>query len=199
MSKGEATRKMILERSAPLFNQQGYFGVSLSDIMRVTELEKGGIYNHFASKEQIALAAFDYAWELVQQHTHKALADKKHAVDRLYAFAAAFLDLADGSLLPGGCPIMNAAIDSDDTFPALRERARKAMDIWQSSLHRIVSRGIERQELAPTTDADAFSTLFISTLEGAVMLSKLYSDLSYIHYAIAHINACIDAIALPRS
>ena len=95
MGKGEATRKMILERSAPLFNQQGYVGVSMSDIMRVTELEKGGIYNHFASKEQIALAAFDYAWELVQQHIRVVLANKKHAVDRLYAFAASFLELAD--------------------------------------------------------------------------------------------------------
>jgi TetR/AcrR family transcriptional regulator, transcriptional repressor for nem operon len=197
MSKGEATRQMILERSAPLFNQQGYCGVSLSDIMRVTELEKGGIYNHFASKEQIALASFDYAWELVQQRTGQALSGKRHAVDRLYAFAAAFLDLADGSLLPGGCPIMNAAIDADDTFPALRERARVAIDAWRASLQHIVNRGIERQELRQTADADAFATLFISTLEGAVMLSKLYGDLRYIHDAIEHIKSCIDAIALP--
>ncbi len=198
MSKGETTRKMILERSAPLFNQQGYSGVSLSDIMRVTDLEKGGIYNHFTSKEQIALAAFDYAWELVQRHTREVLADKKHAVDRLYAFADAFVDIADGSLLPGGCPIMNAAIDSDDTFPALREHARAAMDIWRSSLHRIISRGIERHEISPAADADAFSTLFISTLEGAVMLSKLYNNLIHVRRAIAHIKMCVDTIALPR-
>ncbi|HEY0754579.1 MAG TPA: TetR/AcrR family transcriptional regulator [Ktedonobacteraceae bacterium] len=198
MSKGETTRQMILERSAPLFNQQGYAGVSLSDIMRVTELEKGGIYNHFTSKEQIALASFDYAWELVQRHTRLALADKKHALDRLYAFAAAFLDLANDSLLPGGCPITNAAIDADDTFPALRARARMAMDVWRTSLQRIITRGIEREEILATTDADAFATLFIATLEGAVMLSKLYSDLRYIHHAIAHINSCIEAIGLPR-
>ncbi|SRR5258707_18498 len=198
MSKGDATRQMILERSAPLFNQQGYFGVSLSDIMRATELEKGGIYNHFASKEQIALASFDYAWELVQKRVGQVLTGKKHAVDRLYAFAEAFLDLANGSLLPGGCPIMNAAIDADDTFPALRERARAAMDVWRASLQRIVSRGIERQELRPTADADAFATLFISTLEGAVMLSKLYGDLRSIYYAIEHIKSHVDALALPR-
>lgn len=189
---------MILERSAPLFNQQGYSGVSLSDIMRVTRLEKGGIYNHFASKEEIALASFDYGWELVQQHTRHVLADKKHAIDRLRAFAATFLDLADGSPLPGGCPIMNAAIDADDTFPALRERARQAMDVWQASLQRIIKRGIEHQEIRPETDIEAFTTLFISTLEGAIMLSKLYDDLLYIRHAIAHINTCIDAIALPR-
>jgi len=199
MSKGEETRQMILERAAPLFNQQGYAGVSLSDILHATDLKKGGIYNHFASKEQIALASFDYAWNLVQEHTRQALADKKHAVDRLYAFAAAFLDLADGSLLPGGCPIMNAAIDADDTFPALRERACNAMDVWRASLHRILKKGIERQEIRPGTEIDSFATFFISTLEGAVMLSKLYGNPVYLHHALAYVNARIDSIALPRT
>ena len=59
MSKGEQTRERILARSAQLFNRQGYSGSSLSDIMRETGLEKGGIYNHFSSKEQLALEAFD--------------------------------------------------------------------------------------------------------------------------------------------
>ncbi len=43
MSKGEQTKERILERAAQLFNQQGYFGSSLSDIMHETGLEKGGI------------------------------------------------------------------------------------------------------------------------------------------------------------
>lgn len=197
MSKGEQTRKMIVARAAPLFNQQGYFGVSLSAIMRVTELEKGGIYNHFASKEEIALASFDYAWELVREHTRKALADKAHAIDRLHAFTDAFMDLADESLLPGGCPILNTAIEADDALPVLREKALAAMDNWRESLHRIVQKGIARQELRPETDADAFATLFIATLEGAVMLSKLYRDLLYMRQAIEYMHAYIDTLALP--
>lgn len=197
MSKGEVTRRMILERAAPLFNQQGYAGVSLSDIMQATKLEKGGIYNHFTSKEQIALDSFDYSCVLVDQHIRRALADKKHAVDRLYAYASIFLNLADGSLVPGGCPILNAAVESDDSFPALRERARKAMDDIRANLRRITTKGIERQEFRPEADVETFIMLFVSTLEGAVMLSKLYGDLRYIHQAIAHIHASIDAIALP--
>jgi len=30
--------------------------------MEATGLEKGGIYRHFASKQQLASEAFDYAW-----------------------------------------------------------------------------------------------------------------------------------------
>jgi len=82
MSKGTQTRTMILERSAPLFNQQGFFGASLSDIMHATGLEKGGIYNHFASKEQLALEAFDYAFSLHQQRVTNLLAGKRHGASQ---------------------------------------------------------------------------------------------------------------------
>src|SRR6266480_5374711 len=83
MSKGEQTREMILERTAQLFSRQGYFGSSLSDIMHETGLEKGGIYNHFESKEELALEAFDFAVELVSQRMRLALAGKINAIDRL--------------------------------------------------------------------------------------------------------------------
>src|ERR1700753_1685032 len=63
MTKGGDTRREIVEKAAPLFNQKGFEGTSLSDLMRVTGLQKGGIYRHFSSKEELAGEAFDYAWQ----------------------------------------------------------------------------------------------------------------------------------------
>ena len=62
MRKGEQTRQEIIRKAAPIFNQRGYHGAALSDLMKATGLEKGGIYRHFDSKEQLAAEAFDYAW-----------------------------------------------------------------------------------------------------------------------------------------
>ena len=61
MRKGERTRQEIIRRAAPVFNQKGYDGAALSDLMGATGLEKGGIYRHFASKQALAAEAFDYA------------------------------------------------------------------------------------------------------------------------------------------
>ena len=60
LRKGEATRRLILERAAPVFNQRGYAGASMSELVEATGIEKGGIYNHFGSKEDLAVEAFDY-------------------------------------------------------------------------------------------------------------------------------------------
>jgi TetR/AcrR family transcriptional repressor of nem operon len=181
MSKGEQTREMILERTAQLFSRQGYFGSSLSDIMHETGLEKGGIYNHFASKEQLALEAFDYSVSLVKQHTRATLAGKTHAVDRLLGVITVFKDMVDDPPLAGGCPILNTAIEADDAQPALRERAQRAMDSWRETIHRIVAKGIARQELRPDVNSDALASLLISSLEGAIMMSKLYGDSVHIY------------------
>src|SRR5260370_38097521 len=64
MRKGEQTRREIIRKAAPIFNQRGYDGAALSDLMRATGLEKGGIYRHFESKQQLAAEAFDHAWTL---------------------------------------------------------------------------------------------------------------------------------------
>jgi TetR/AcrR family transcriptional regulator, transcriptional repressor for nem operon len=192
MSKGEQTRERILAQAALLFNQQGYFGLSLSDIMRETGLEKGGIYNHFASKEQLALEAFDYAIGLLDQRLRLALAGKTNAVDRLLAFLMYFQSFAEEDPpLIGGCPILNTAIEADDAYPVLRDRARSAMDDLRSTIQRIITKGIARQEIRPDVNPDICATILIATLEGALMLSKLYQDPVHIFRAVEYITTYI--------
>ena len=196
MSKGEETRERILARSAQLFNRQGYFGASLADIMRETGLEKGGIYNHFSSKEQLALEAFDYAYGLVQQRIRQALAGKLNAIERLQAIVSVFQGIAEDPPVAGGCPILNTAIEADDANEVLRDRARAAMDDWRSTIQRIVNKGIERQEIRPGINVDEVATIFITTLEGAIMLSNLYKDPIHMNRAADHIVRYIETIKL---
>jgi len=196
MSKGELTRERILARSAQLFNRQGYYGASLSDIMRETGLEKGGIYNHFASKEQLALESFDYAYGLVQLSMRKALTGKLNAIDRLYAIVTVFQAIVENPDVPGGCPILNTAIEADDGNEALRSRAQSAMNNLRSTIHRIVNKGIERQEVRPGVDADEVASILIATLEGAVMLSNLYKDPIHMRRIAAHMERFIETLRL---
>jgi AcrR family transcriptional regulator len=192
MRKGEETRVMILARVAPLFNQQGYFGSSLSDIMQQTGLEKGGLYNHFASKEQLALETFDYSYAMVDQRIRAALSGKKHAIQRLSALLSYFQDLVNDPPIPGGCPILNTAIESDDAQPALRDRARAAMDELRSTVRRILSKGIERGEVRPGVDIETWASVMVATLEGAVVLSRLYQDPVHMQRAVAYVQHCIE-------
>jgi TetR/AcrR family transcriptional regulator, transcriptional repressor for nem operon len=195
MSKGEKTKEKILHQAAELFNQQGYAGSSISDIMRVTGLQKGGIYNHFKSKDELALLAFDYAIAQIREHYRVALKSKRHAIERLQAIIDVFRSYVDNPIIKGGCPLLNTAIESDDTHPALRDRTQQAMNSWRDMICRIIQKGIERSEIRSGVDADEVATILIATLEGAVMMSKLYGDSIHLERAINHLNKYLKSLS----
>jgi AcrR family transcriptional regulator len=191
MSKAQATKAHILDQTAALFNRQGYAGSSMADVMRVTGLQKGGIYNHFRSKDQLALEAFDLAAQLTQQRFMGALKGKRHAVARLMAMLSVYGRFLADPPVEGGCPLLNTAIDSDDTHPALRERTQRAMDAWRSLIERIVHKGIARGELVSTADPATVATILIATIEGGIMLSKLYDDPAHLARALTHLETYV--------
>lgn len=189
MSKAQQTQHHILEQSAALFNKQGYAGSSMADVMRVTGLQKGGIYNHFSSKDELALAAFDFAVQQMQMRFLGVLKGKRYALDRLMAILSVYETLLENPPIKGGCPLLNTAVESDDTHPALRERTQIAMTNWLNLLQSIVQRGIDRGELQPTIDPEIVATVLMATIEGGVMLTKLYGDSIYMQRSIAHLKA----------
>ena len=186
VTKGEATKERILMRAARLFNEKGYFGVSVTDLLRATGLGKGGLYNHFESKEKLALEAFDYSLRLHRVRFDQALAGKNNAADRLLAIIDVIRSSATDPPVPGGCVVMNTAIESDDALPALRERARKAMDSWRRLVRRTVELGLESGQIQPGVNPEETASLLIGSLEGGVMLSKLYRDPVHVMRAADH-------------
>lgn len=192
MTKGQQTKETILRETAQLFNRRGFFGAALSDVMAVTGLEKGGIYNHFKSKDDLAIQAFEYAVDLVRREITLAVKEKKHSVDRLKALITVFRREAEGFPLAGGCPVMNTAIEADDAHPILRARAQKAMDEWHHFVQRTVQRGKEKGEIKPGVNGEMLSFILISTMEGALMQSKLYGHLKPIDKAMSYLNEYLE-------
>jgi len=197
MRKGEQTRQEIIRRAAPIFNQRGYNGAALSDLMKATGLEKGGIYRHFSSKEALAAEAFDYAWgETLNARIHD-LDTISNTVDRLKQLVANFVERR--GIIPGGCPLLNTAIDTDDGNPVLRERARKALRGWRSYVVSIISAGIKAREIRPKVDAKEVATLIISSLEGAIMLYRLERNEQALHGVQAHLDDYLETEVRVRS
>jgi TetR/AcrR family transcriptional repressor of nem operon len=192
LRKGEQTRREIIRKAAPIFNQKGYDGAALSDLMRATGLEKGGIYRHFESKQQLAAEAFDYAWKLAIDTRFEGTQEITNSVDRLKQIVLNFRDRRAG-LVPGGCPLLNTAIDSDDGNPQLRAKARKALSWWLDRLQSIAKEGQERGEVRSDVDSAKLATLIASTLEGTLMVSRLQRKDGPLGLACRHLEEYLEA------
>lgn len=191
MSKGEQTRQAIIRKAAPIFNQRGFEGAALSDLMRATGLEKGGIYRHFESKQQLAGEAFDYAWQLALDARFGEAQKILDTVDRLKRVVLNFRDRRAG-LVQGGCPLLNAAIDSDDGNPALRTKARRAFGSWLGRLQSIIEEGQERGEIRSGVNPADLATLIVTTLEGSLMLERLQRTPEPLNIACRHLEEYLD-------
>ncbi len=154
-------------------------------------VEKGGIYRHFESKQQLAAEAFDYAWKLAIDTRFEGTRDIPNTMDRLKLFVRNFRDRR-GRLVPGGCPLVNTAIDSDDGHPQLRRKACRALDYWLDRLQSIAEEGKQRGEVHSAIDSAKLATLIVSTLEGGLMVSRPQRRDGALDFACRHLEEYLE-------
>ena len=190
LTKGELTRRKIVEAAAPIFNQYGYEGSSLSALMGATGLKKGGIYRHFASKEKLAAEAFDYTWQAAWNARVSHVDEKANGIDKVKQLIANFVE--HRSPVPGGCPVLNTAVDTDDGNPVLRARVAKALRSWLGHLQAFVEQAQEQRNARPDVDPKGVATIIVASLEGALMMSRIQRSDEPLRRVQSHLNEYLD-------
>ena len=192
MSKGTETRKRIIERAAPLFNRKGFEGCSMQDIVKAVGLEKGSLYGHFSTKEELAVAAFEYAWSETSGARLARMDTVTNAIEKLKIHVENVVSLPQ---FPGGCPLVNTITDSDDGNPALKKIARDALRGWRLHLQNIVKEGQERKEIRAEIEPEEVGAVMISLLEGAMAFDRLDKKSGFLEKAGGHIKLYLDTLA----
>ncbi|KPV58419.1 TetR family transcriptional regulator [Paenibacillus sp. A3] len=191
MRKGEKTRQHIIEKSAELFNRKGYAGSSIQDIIQVTGLTKGGVYRTFSGKDEIALEAFDYASRILIEKFLKATEKAETAIDKVMAVCTVYEDPVNHPPIEGGCPLLNTAVEADDGYLPLREKAVAAHGKFTAFIQSILNEGVTTGELSSALDTEAFASFVVSSLEGGVMASRLTRNNKHIGFVIQQIKLVI--------
>ncbi|TKC05381.1 TetR/AcrR family transcriptional regulator [Pedobacter polaris] len=180
MTKAERTRAFIIEKTAPIFNKKGFAGTSLNDITAATGLTKGSIYGNFANKDEVALAVFDYNFERANAGISQQIAGQKDAESKLLVYVSAYTDFFNTQCEQGGCPVLNTAVEADDTHPKLRKKAAAAVLAWKNKIVAIINDGIANKEFRSEVNASQMALTMIAMIEGAIMISKLLNDKNHI-------------------
>ena len=192
---GSKRRLAILASAAPIFNRRGYAGTSIADILAATALEKGGLYNHFASKEALALETFDYAYGQVSAYFADALAGVESGLPRLRAYIDAFERYCERPVVDGGCPVVNACVEADDALPFLRERVSKAFHEMRGLALRNLRRAVEKGHISEAADCERAADFLVASLEGAVVLSRGMHSRTHMRNVAASLREWLEGIA----
>jgi len=179
MSKAEKTRQFIIEKTAPIFNTKGFASTSLSDMTDATGLTKGSIYGNFADKDEVALACFDHNHRTVRDTINKEMALRASFRDKLRVYLDVYSGKGKFSLVPGGCPILNTAIEAADTHPALKTKAAEAIEAWKQKIISLIEAGKAKKEFNTATDPEQAALSIIALLEGSIMIRRTVGQPAY--------------------
>jgi len=171
MTKGEETRQMIIERSAPIFNRKGIAATAMSDIMEATKLSKGSLYVHFDNKDTLVETVVDYNMQLLNKRVEDELGRYDNAKDKLFAFIDMYRDPLNPPVT-GGCPMMNFGVEADDMNEAVRVKVAKNVDKSQQMLVDIIKQGVSQGVFKPDWNYKEFATLLFALIEGGVMITR---------------------------
>ena len=187
MSKADETRQYIIEKAAPIFNMHGYGGTSMSRLTEAIGMTKGAIYGNFKNKDEIACEAFEYNLSNIRKQIEAVVFSRKNACDQLIAFATFYIDNFHALSKKGGCPILNAAVDSDNSDLPIRSNVLRAIENWLDSVVLIIEGGKEKGEIKAHVNAGELASLFVSSIEGGIMLSKVTGDPASLQRVVNHI------------
>ncbi|WP_106596553.1 TetR/AcrR family transcriptional regulator [Dyadobacter jiangsuensis] len=193
-TKAERTRNFIIEKTAEIFNRKGYAGTSMSDITEATGLTKGSIYGNFENKEEVALAVFEYNRSLVFNTVQAQLEKAETYFEKLMVYGHVYRDVIASVGNRGGCPILNTAVEADDTNVPLQLSAAKALFSWKKSIVHIIEKGAEAGEFRQGVNAEQMAVSIIALIEGGVMFSKVTNDYGNMDHVLATVQALVRVI-----
>jgi len=95
IEQGQATRQQIIVVATDLFARHGYEGTSVEAVLAASEVSRGALYHHFASKEALFEAVLERVEQGIAKRIVAAASVGPDAVGRLRAGCLAWLRIAE--------------------------------------------------------------------------------------------------------
>lgn len=192
LSKSEKTSEFIVQRVAPLFNQRGYVGTSMSEITQITGLTKGAIYGNFKNKEELAFEAFAYNVNMVVDKIREVVKDEVKGVDQLMAVIDFYRNYEEHLADLGGCPILNFGVDANHQNPVMLKRVQEIVDKLQGYIVKMLEVGIADKAIKSNIDTKLYAQKIYTLIQGAVFMAFTMEDSNYLHMMIDHVDDLIE-------
>ncbi|MEJ6402192.1 TetR/AcrR family transcriptional regulator [Yoonia sp. 2307UL14-13] len=128
------TRDTLAIEAGYLFQQKGYHGVGLSEILAKAGVPKGSLYHHYPNgKADLALAAADIASTEVLRiidASFDTAPDYRHGLTSFCHKLAKYFDIHEGKI---GCPVSATLLGGPDNA-AFRQALSKIFAAWIARL-----------------------------------------------------------------
>ena len=195
------TRERLITTAAELFFRQGYAQTGVNEIIQQARATSGSFYHFFPAKEDLLMAVIDHMSETLQAEVFDI--DKEAAsdpIDRLFSILSAYRRHLAANDFIFGSPLASLAAEVSENHPQVRVRLSEVVDEWISHIEDLLEEAARR--LPVNTDRDALAHFIVSTMEGAVLQSRVSRSAAPIDASVSQLRIHFDLLekgdALPE-
>jgi TetR/AcrR family transcriptional repressor of nem operon len=164
-----SVREEIVEAAVDLFHARGFNGAGVKDITDAAGVPKGSFYNHFPSKEALAVEA------LRRYGAARRLEDLRDTtIEPLTRLRQHFEFLRDEDVeryFTRGCMIGNFGTEISDHSEAIRTAVRESLSVWAGLISVTLAEAQEAGSLR-SLDPDATSHFLLNAWEGTLIQAR---------------------------
>ncbi|MGW7385565.1 TetR family transcriptional regulator C-terminal domain-containing protein [Streptomyces sp. NPDC054794] len=163
-------REDIVNAAVEQFHMFGFTAAGVKDITEAAGAPKGSFYNHFESKEALAVIAVE---RYGATRGLEALGDT--SVPPLVRLRRHFETLRDENLGYGfgrGCLIGDLATEIADHSEVLRKAVQGSLRLWCEALSGAIAEAQQAGEVTKALEADTIARFVLSAWEGALISAR---------------------------
>jgi AcrR family transcriptional regulator len=159
----------IIHESLRLFSLKGFLSTSIQDILEAANASKGGLYNHFKSKEDLFAAVLSEGRRVWRERVLTGLDETDRPVEKVKRLLRNYRDryLKDRENFPGGCIFVSLSVELDDQLPHLARELNDGFVRLKAMIHRLLDQGKESGEIRSDVDTAAVTEMIFAGMIGA--------------------------------
>jgi AcrR family transcriptional regulator len=173
VSKGEATRGVILDEAGQLARRVGLGGLTIGSLATQTGMSKSGLFAHFGSKESLQIQVVEHSSERFVDEVIRPALKAPRGVPRVRDLFERWLAWDS---VEGGCPLVAASFELDDQPGPVREHLVRVQRDWADTLATVFTSGIGEGHFRPDADPRQFAQDLQGVMLSYHMASRLLAD-----------------------
>jgi TetR/AcrR family transcriptional repressor of nem operon len=171
-----SARGKIVDAACEALHTLGFNGCSIQDITDAAEVPKGSFFNHFKSKELLALEVLERYGETSRMEL--LLDASKPPLERLRDHFEFLTSRYAAWNYNRGCLIANFGAEMADSHPPMREALKGTLDFWCNAVAGILREAQAKGDVDPRRNPDELARFLVNSWEGAVIRLKVVKDRS---------------------
>jgi TetR/AcrR family transcriptional regulator, transcriptional repressor for nem operon len=190
-------REKIIQESLKLFSLKGFLSTSIHDVLEAAGTSKGGLYNHFLSKEDLFFAVLGAAQEIWRQRILGGLDTIDKPVERIKALLHNYSNryLKDTEAFPGGCVFVTLSVELDDQRPRLSQEITKGFVGFKKMLNRWLDEAKTSGEIQSDVDTKAVTEMIFAGMLGTSVIYGMEKSLDVLDKSIETLIAYLETLS----